>query len=256
MKKLWIIILIVIELYSLDIYTASSNGDYFSLVLKAQNRCNFKLSPIETRGSLDNIKRLISSEKPSYAIVQGDVLEFFKKLSDIKSRKKIRFIKKLENYAEAIYAIKNKKDRLFKDITLLDENYKKLKIIKDISVGTFGSGSSITGYNILTSLELNPYIRYTAKDDALDALLNKDIFLIIYVAKFDKKNNNIASWIDNILQKYKNYLELIEINPKNLSFYKEKVKYGKNTLILIPTFFISTDSNITKNMEIYKCLNY
>ena len=97
MKKILFLFFSLVNLYAIDIFTASKNGDYYSLVLSARKNCYFELNPKVTRGSLDNIKRLINSKKSSYAIIQADVWEFFKKISDKKTLKKIKFIKKFEH---------------------------------------------------------------------------------------------------------------------------------------------------------------
>ncbi|BCD67489.1 hypothetical protein [Nitratiruptor sp. YY09-18] len=241
-----------------SIFTASSNGDYYSLVIKANKKCNLHLKPVETRGSLDNIKKLIHSKYPTYAIVQGDVLDFVKKISNSDIKNKIKYVKKLQNYTEAIYVIRNKTDKSYHKLTKLNNNIKKIKNIKPISIGRFGSGSSITGYNLLTPLELNPNIVYMEKDEALNSLLNKKILMIVYVAKYNKKNNKIAKWVSNIIAQFPQYLELMEIDPLSYgkNFYQQTVSYKNTKLILIPTYFISTDSDSKKNMEIYQCLNY
>jgi len=257
MKKIFLICLFFSTVFAVDILTASKNGDYFWLVKKSQKRCKYDLFPIVTNGSLDNIKKLIKEDK-KYAIVQGDVWSFFVKTADKESVKKIKFIKKFHHYIEAVYLIKNKSDKRFKDIKTLTKKDISNKVLKDIAVGAFGSGSSITGYNILTQMELNRYISYQKKEEALDALLNKDIFLIVYVAKFDKKDKKFAKWIDDILNRYGDYLELISLKDelKDRDVYQQ-IEYKENFHITtIPTYFISTDENITKVTEVYKCLDF
>lgn len=242
-------------LQAVEIFTASPNGDYYALVQKAAHDCPIPLAPVVTKGSLDNIKRVLHAKREAYAIVQGDVLEFFKKIAEKKDIQKIVFVKKLKNYTEAIYAIKNAKDENTTKITKIDGTLKKRRKFKDIAVGTFGSGSSITAYNILTPLELSPWMRFITKEDALDALLDKDIFLIIYVAKYDRKRRKVAKWIENIFARYGEKLAMIDIQPKDAAWYGERVRYGAHELVLIPTYFISTDNNTTKNLELYRCLD-
>lgn len=241
------------SLFAVDILTASSNGNYFSLVDKVKNRCQTQLNPIPTNGSIDNIKKIINSNNSQYALVQSDVFDFFKQISDKKSIDKIKFIEKLTKYTEVIYVIKNKN---IKELKKLDSKYSKLKIKHKISVGVFGSGSSVTGYNILTALGLNHFAIYKNKEEALDMLLNNDLGAIIYVSKYDIKNQKLSKWVSKIIKQYGDYVELIDIDLKSSILYKKTVNYKNNSFFIVPTLFISTDINETRNREIYKCINY
>lgn len=156
--------------------TGSSTGTYirFGQEIAAQaKKYGLDIVVKESKGSIDNIERLVSPENAAFAIVQSDVLGVLKRSDSQESRKiaqRLRLIYPF--YAEEVHLFANKKIQRFADLQG-----------KRVVVGVKGSGNWLTAENLLTIGEIEPGQRlYLDPAEATQAVLMGEADAMFYVA--------------------------------------------------------------------------
>ena len=239
-----------------EILTASKKGNYYSLIKNKKCANGLELMPVVTLGSVENIKLLISKKTYQHALIQSDIVETFNLFTNNEYKNIITVNKILDNYMEVVYVIKLKSNTKIEELSTKFFNKLSLKDKKDfkaINIGKYGTGNNIVGYKIISDLNLGMSLAYEDNDDALIHLINKKISLLIYVAKYDTKTQKHSKWIENILQDYGEYLELISL--KTNGYYNKVVKLKNIDTVQINTSFISTSKDINLTKKIFQCIN-
>jgi TRAP transporter TAXI family solute receptor len=159
----------------LGMVTGSKTGTYIEIgrdIAAMAQKDGLTINVYESKGSIDNIKRITSKEKVGLAIVQSDVLGFLsrsKKEDSINTARKLRLVAPLYNEEVHILARDNIK-------TLADLAGKR------VVVGQEGSGSMITAVNIFSILGIMPGKMYEIDPaDGIVAVLNNDVDAIVFV---------------------------------------------------------------------------
>ena len=123
--SLVVLLLLRLDLFAYDLYTAARNGNYYSYALAAAKGCAIPLDIKPSKGSIDNIKQLLRNPRGSFALVQSDVYTFYHSISP-KEMARITFAKPLRHYQERLYILKNSKMPPFADtLSLHDKNLTK-----------------------------------------------------------------------------------------------------------------------------------
>ncbi len=115
-----------------------------------------------SKGSIDNIKRMMSRENAAFAIVQSDVLGYLRKSSNPKFRraaKRLRLI--FPFYNEEVHLFARKKIQTLNDLQG-----------KTVVVGPKSSGTNMTAWNILKITGVEPAKR-------LNLAINEGIKLVL-----------------------------------------------------------------------------
>ncbi|GBC63059.1 C4-dicarboxylate ABC transporter substrate-bindi ng protein [Desulfonema ishimotonii] len=211
-KGMWICgILLLVGLFltphtamSMGMVTGSRNGTYFQFgkeIAEEAKKAGLDIVVKESRGSLDNILRLDSSENAAFAIVQSDVFGFLKRSSH-----KTEIKKTLDNlsvifpfYNEEVHLFAKKEIKRFEDLEG-----------KRIAIGIEGSGNFITSTNLLKIMNIKAGREYTNMKpaEAVEAIFLDKIDAMFYVAgkpvklfnnlKELKKEPQYAPLLDNV----------------------------------------------------------
>lgn len=226
MKKLFIIISMVIfaatAFAEINIATGSTKGTYYAIGNDIARTCGMELYPMETKGSVQNIEELIANPKVKFAIVQNDVLNFFK--SKPQFAKEVSQIKMVYPfYTEEIHIVV----RNGSNINSFSDLYNK-KIV----IGPQGSGSWLTGKLMNQISKVNWVEIETDTQEGFKMLIDKQVDAVLYVAGAPVK---ILKDLDNVPNAGK-YLKVLSIqHPALDSIYERKTIpantykwYGKN----------------------------
>jgi len=166
---------------SVGMVTGSQTGTYIQFgndiaTVSKDSGVNVKVKP--SKGSVDNIKRMASSENAAFAIVQSDVLGYLSKSSN----------PTFQNYAQRlrlVYPFYHEEVHLFarKDIQTLQDLQGKT-----IVVGPKSSGSNMTAWNILRIADIKPAKRVnTSIDKGIGMVLRGDADAVFVVAGKPRK---------------------------------------------------------------------
>ena len=156
--------------------TGSSTGTYIQFgsdISKIANQSGLNIKVKESKGSLDNIRRMVSRENAALGIVQSDVLGFLTRSEDKRMQRvarNLRLIFPLYNEEVHLFARKS-----IKSISDLDG--------KRVVVGNKGSGNWLTSTNIMHVMQVNPSERLELDPNTgLTAVLTNKADAIFYVA--------------------------------------------------------------------------
>lgn len=168
--------------------TGSSGGTYYPMALDiawltAPNGVSIQVK--NSLGSLDNIRRMASTENAGISLVQSDVIEF---LNSTPSRinksvlKNLRLVFPL--YNEEVHLLARGDIRTVEDLAN-----------KRVAVGKVGSGTYVTSNNILNKLDIN-VIRLPdlSPEDAYQGLLLGKLDAVFFVG------GKPISYIDGLLE--------------------------------------------------------
>jgi TRAP transporter TAXI family solute receptor len=156
--------------------TGSKTGTYFQFgknIADTVKNAGLNIIVKESEGSIDNIRRLNSTENATLGIVQSDVLGFLNRSESPEMRKvsnRIRLV--FPFYNEEVHLFANKKIQRFSDLEG-----------KRVVVGEKGSGNWLTATNLLqmTGVKLGEALNIPPLK-AVTAVLQGEADAMIYVA--------------------------------------------------------------------------
>src|SRR5262249_18375787 len=156
--------------------TGSATGTYIRFgqdIAKLAASEGLQILVKESEGSLDNIKRLSSTENAALGIVQSDVLGFLKTSQDPKTREIARQLRMIVPfYNEEVHVFARKDIQRFQDLAG-----------KRVVVGTQGSGNWLTSTFLLGLLGVQPATRLELAPPAgVGAVLAGQADAMVYVA--------------------------------------------------------------------------
>ncbi|SEH04449.1 TAXI family TRAP transporter solute-binding subunit [Candidatus Venteria ishoeyi] len=160
----------------LGLVTGSSSGTYIKFgddIARVATQADIKILVKESGGSLDNVRRINSSENAALGIVQSDVLGYLSRHPQHALRKfvaPLRLILPLYNEEVHLFARKN-----IRDMTDLQG--------KQVITGGKGSGTFLTAHNLLALLDITPAETLDLPPTkALMAVLRNEADAMFYVA--------------------------------------------------------------------------
>jgi TRAP transporter TAXI family solute receptor len=163
------------ENFPIGMVTGSKTGTYIAFgreIAAVASKDGLDIEVYDSKGSIDNIKRITSKEKVGLAIVQSDVLSFLgrsQNANSVATSRKLRMVAPL--YSEEVHVLARKNIA-----TLEDLNGKR------VVVGSEGSGSMITAVNIFSILGITPSKMYQIDPPrGVVAVLNDDIDAVVFV---------------------------------------------------------------------------
>jgi TRAP transporter TAXI family solute receptor len=126
-------------------------------------------------GSLDNVRRIRSTENAALGIVQSDVLGFIQKKSDDPE------LKQFVRHLRLIYPFYNEEVHLYASKEITD--IKDLQG-KRVAIGTENSGNFVTSMNLFHIMQIEPleYVTGLEPMDAAAAVISGEVDAMIYVA--------------------------------------------------------------------------
>jgi TRAP transporter TAXI family solute receptor len=181
--------------------TGSKTGTYLQFgkniaAISKKQGVNVLVSP--SKGSIDNIKRMMSSENAAFAIVQSDVLGYLRKSSNPKFRqaaKRLRLI--FPFYNEEVHLFARKEIQSINDLQG-----------KRVVVGPKSSGTNMTAWNILKMLGIKPAKRLniSINDGIKWVLKNKADAVFVVAGKprpgfknlFNTSKESVKSMLQNV----------------------------------------------------------
>jgi len=204
---------------SLGIVTGPKTGTYYAFgkdIGQVAQKAGVEVEIKPSEGSIDNIKRINSSENAALGIVQSDVLGF---LSRSKSAESVRMAGNLRMifpfYNEEVHVLARKNIKTFADL-----NGKK------VAVGEEGSGNMLTSINLFSMMNITPAdSQKIPPAQGVVAVLKGEIDAVIFVGGKPVrlfKNLEDLTLPENV--KYAPMLEQVHFvpmdNPKMLEEYK------------------------------------
>jgi TRAP transporter TAXI family solute receptor len=156
--------------------TGSKAGTYFEFgqeIATLAGKAGVAILVKESEGSIDNLRRLASSENAAFGIVQSDVLGFVNRMNDQETRHlaaRLRLI--FPFYNEEVHLLARKEIQRFEDLAG-----------KRVVVGTRGSGNWLTSNNLLLMVNVRPAERIElSPPEAFIAVLQGRADAMFYVA--------------------------------------------------------------------------
>lgn len=176
---------------TIGMVTGSKTGTYIAIgkdMARISEKAGVTLNVLDSKGSIDNIRRITSKEKVGLAIVQSDVMGFLSRSKNPESMdiaSKLRLV--VPFYNEEVHILARK------TITSLsDLNGKR------VVVGSEGSGSMITAVNMFSILGITPGQMFKIEPpQGVVAVLNGEVDAVVFVGgkpvKMFKNMEGIAS---------------------------------------------------------------
>lgn len=204
---------------SLGIVTGPKTGTYYAFgkdIAQVAGKGGIDVDIKQSEGSIDNIKRINSSENAALGIVQSDVLGF---LSRSKSPESIRMASNLRMifpfYNEEVHVLARKDIRSFADLQG-----------KKIAVGEDGSGNMLTAINLFSLMNVTPgELKKIPPAQGVVAVLKGEVEAAVFVGgKPVRLFKNLEDLTLPENQKYATMLDQVHFlpldSPKMLEEYK------------------------------------
>lgn len=160
---------------SIGMVTGSKTGTYIAIgkdMARVAQTKGVAISVFDSKGSIDNIRRITSKEKVGLAIVQADVLGFLSRSKNPESidiASKLRFVAPL--YGEEVHILARRNITSLADLSG-----------KRVVVGSEGSGSMITAVNIFSMLGIEPQQMFKIEPpQGVVAVLNGEVDAVVFV---------------------------------------------------------------------------
>lgn len=204
---------------SIGLVTGPKTGTYYAFgkdIAVAVSREHIDVDVKTSEGSIDNIKRINSSENAALGIVQSDVLGFLaraKNSDSLKIANSLRMVFPLYNEEVHVLARSNIK------------NFAGLQG-KKIAIGEDGSGSMLTSINLLSMMSVVPgEVKKIPSAQGVVAVLKGELDAAVFVGgKPVRLFKNLEDLTLPENQKYASMLEQVHFlpldNPKMLEEYK------------------------------------
>ena len=204
---------------ALGIVTGPKTGTYYAFgkdIAQVASKAGIQVDVKSSEGSIDNIKRLNSSENAAIGIVQSDVLGFLsrsKSPSSIKMASSLRMIYPF--YNEEVHVLARTEIKTFADLQG-----------KRIAVGEEGSGNMLTAINLFAMMNVAPSeSRKISPAQGVVAVLKGELDAAIFVGgKPVRLFKNLEDLTLPENQKYAPMLQHVHFipldSPKMLEEYK------------------------------------
>jgi TRAP transporter TAXI family solute receptor len=237
-------------LFGVGFATGSKSGTYYPIAKDIIDVCGLNMEAYETKGSLENYKRLLKDPKIKFAIMQYDVLQYFKRLKN-RNVNKIKMV--IPFYDEEIHIIV-RKDSYFTSLQDLED--------KVVAIGKRGSGTWLTSKLIQNATSIKFFEREIGTKDGLKKLMNNEIDALIIIAGVPTK------LLSALPTKANKYFKLLNVyDPILNSIYKQtnipayKYKWQENSIntysikSILATFDYKPNQPSYKRVQkLYACL--
>ncbi len=160
---------------SIGMVTGSKTGTYIAIgkdMARISEKNGVTINVLDSKGSIDNIRRITSKERVGLAIVQSDVMGFLsrsKNPDSIDIANKLRLV--VPFYHEEVHILARKNIG-----SLAELNGKR------VVVGSEGSGSMITSVNLFSILGITPGQMFKIEPpQGVVAVLNGEVDAVVFV---------------------------------------------------------------------------
>ena len=204
---------------SIGIVSGPKTGTYYAFakdIAQVAGKAGITVDVKASEGSIDNIKRINSTENAALGIVQSDVLGF---LSRSKSPESIRMASNIRMvfpfYNEEIHVLARNEIKTFSDLNG-----------KRVAVGEDGSGNMLTSINLFSLMDISPSeSKKISPAQGVVAVLKGELDAVIFVGgKPVRLFKNLEDLTLPENQKYAAMLQQVHFvpmdNPKMLEEYK------------------------------------
>lgn len=208
----------------LGIVTGQKTGTYYAFgkdITQVASKANLTVKVKSSQGSIDNIKRINSSENAALGIVQSDVLGF---LSRSKSPESMRMASSLRMifpfYNEEVHVLARNDIRTFSELQG-----------KKVAIGEEGSGNMLTSINLFSMMNITPAeTRKIPSAQAVVAVLKGELDAAIFVGgKPVRLFKNLEDLTLPENQKYAGMLEQVHFLPMDNAKMLEEYKPAQIT---------------------------
>lgn len=204
---------------SIGIVTGPKTGTYYAFgkdIAQVAGKGGIEVDVKSSEGSIDNIKRINSSENAALGIVQSDVLGF---LSRSKSPESMRMASNLRMifpfYDEEVHVLARKTIRSFAELQG-----------KKVAIGEEGSGNMLTSINLFSMMNIDPAeMRKMPPAQGVVAVLKGELDAAIFVGgKPVRLFKNLEDLTLPENQKYAAMLEQVHFLPMDSAKMLEEYK--------------------------------
>jgi TRAP transporter TAXI family solute receptor len=227
----------------LSIMTGGTKGTYYQFGLNLRELVSehgFRLSVVNSKGSVENIYAVYKRPKTQMGIVQSDALAFVAKVHTDP------VLKRIAEKIKMVYPLYNEEVHILGRSSLTDfdalEN-------KRVAIGKEGSGTYLTAKLLFAVSDIKPSAMVTiGTDDAIAQLKAGQVDAMFYVAGYPVKlfNESVASADDLKILPIHNktileYYPSAEIPANTYSWQKETVKTAAVKAVLVSFNFRRTN---------------
>jgi len=251
-----------------SIVTGSKGGTYYPFGKQISELCGNVvggLNVVSTKGSLDNIKRLLKEPDVKFAIVQYDVLLYMQEKSKNNPR-----VRRAINNLRIVMPLYDEQIHIVAKKNLHIRNLNELNGLR-VSVGSKGSGTYITTKNIIryAQIDFNDIV-YLSLKDSLKALKNSQIDAFFYVAGVPAKMFNVSKYnYERVYNFYRKNITLLnmdndyrvnriyplkKITPQDYPWLNYSVNTGAVKSVLITYNYKPNQPSYKRVKKLYQCL--
>lgn len=200
-----------VQAETVGMVTGSKTGTYIQFgkqISEVSKQQGVNIEVKESKGSIDNIKRIISTENAAFAIVQSDVLGYLKKSKSAKMKEtanKLRMI--FPFYNEEIHLFANTSIRSIEDLNG-----------KRVIVGSQGSGTNMTVENLMKIANVKPALSiYDSPKKGVSMVVRGKADAVFYVAgKPVTLFSNLFKTQDSGLREKLSSVHFVPLDDKNM----------------------------------------
>ncbi len=200
-----------------SIVTGQKTGTYYAFGKDMASLIadkNLQLDVQESEGSVDNIKRINTSDKVTLGIVQSDVLGFLSRSQNASSKQIVSRLRVMfPFYQEEVHVLAREYIGDFKELQG-----------KKVAIGEEGSGHMLTAVNLFSIEQIVPSeIKKISPEEGIVAVLKGELDAVIFVGgKPVKIFKNMEDLTKKENQKYALLLQNVHFLPMNdAKFYEE-----------------------------------
>lgn len=204
---------------TLGLVTGLKTGTYYAFgkdIAELAAKSNIAVEVKSSEGSIDNIKRINSSENAALGIVQSDVLGFLARSKNPDSMRMAAGLRMIfPFYNEEVHILARKEIKDFSDLKG-----------KRVAIGEEGSGNMLTAINLFAMMDITPAeTKRIPSSEGLVAVLNGQLDAVVFVAgKPVRLFKNLEDLGKPENKKYSPLLQQVHFlaldNPKMLEEYK------------------------------------
>lgn len=240
---------------ALGMVTGPLTGTYIRFgndIAKVAGESHVPVTVKESKGSVDNIRRISSTENAALGIVQSDVLGYLKRTRNPESMRVAQNLRMIfPFYKEEVHLIANKSVQTFSDLNG-----------KRVVVGNEGSGSWLTSMNLLTMTQVKPaqMLRLSPAEGLMSVLKGQADAMIFVGGRPVKLFKNLEDLSRADSDAYRNLLQNVhfvplddlvmlseytasKITPKDYSFVDYEVPTVAVTAVLVSYKFGEYNDN-------------
>jgi TRAP transporter TAXI family solute receptor len=246
---------------TLGFATGSQEGTYYHMAQEIKDRCQSEtldINVFETKGSIDNIEKLLSSSKVQLGFTQADAIVGYHILNEDKG---------IDRRIKALYPLHSEQIHIITEKDFVVRKFSDLNG-KRVGIGNRGSGRNITHTVLTQLLDLNWVAKYSdSVADDIVKLLKGELDAVFIVAGaptnlFEKVNLKRSIRLNSIRREpalhrggFSKLYNRDTIPARTYSFQKEEVSTYSVQSIIATYNYKKGKPTYRSLEELFKCVD-